>query len=168
MNPNGLYSSPHSSLPLATEQQLDSDDGAGQCQSGDDAENEYDDQHENARNGKRKRPISVSYVSSTLFPLSLPPPKMHLLSFGHMCYPLPFSSLPSKARLATQEHFGLCLCLYSRFRLHHHYQHLLLIRFPTRLNTSDRLPFSLLLQQKRNPLLMRRPSPDANCASRER
>ena len=40
----------------------ESDEG-GQGFSGDDGENDYDDHHESTRNGgKRKRPISVSYV----------------------------------------------------------------------------------------------------------
>jgi hypothetical protein len=58
--PNGGQQlSPRSSL-LQTEH-MDSDEG-GQPLSGDDAENDYDDQNEGMRNGKRKRPISVSYA----------------------------------------------------------------------------------------------------------
>lgn len=66
--PNGgPQLSPRSSLPHA--EHAESDDG-GQPLSGDDAENDYDDQNESLRNGKRKRPISVSYAPR--FSLSYP------------------------------------------------------------------------------------------------
>lgn len=57
-HPNGhpQQSSPRSSLHLT--EPADSDDN----RSGDDGENDYDDHHESTRHGKRKRPISVSYV----------------------------------------------------------------------------------------------------------
>lgn len=51
----------------------DSDDGGF---SGDDGENDYDHHHESTRQGKRKRPISVSYVHCTLLSLTL---AFHLL-----------------------------------------------------------------------------------------
>lgn len=60
------HSSPRSSLHHT--EAPDSDDGG---QSGDDGENEYDDSHESTRQGKRKRPISVSYVHVPY--LSVPP-----------------------------------------------------------------------------------------------
>jgi hypothetical protein len=53
------HSSPRSSLHHT--EPADSDDG-GQALSGDDGENDYDDHQESTRHGKRKRPISVSYV----------------------------------------------------------------------------------------------------------
>jgi hypothetical protein len=53
------HSSPRSSLHHT--EPADSDDG-GQALSGDDGENDYDHHYESTRQGKRKRPISVSYV----------------------------------------------------------------------------------------------------------
>ena len=58
----GSDSSPRDFKRLHTEQQ-DSGDEAGQNNSGDDRsdnDNDLDDSHDVVRNGKRKRPISVS------------------------------------------------------------------------------------------------------------
>ena len=59
-NGHGQQQSPRSSLHHT--EGPDSDDG-GQGMSGEDGENDYDDHHQSTRHGgKRKRPISVSYV----------------------------------------------------------------------------------------------------------
>jgi len=56
----GQHTSPRSSLHHT--EQADSDDAG---HSGDDGENDYDDHNESTRQGKRKRPISVSYVHAS-------------------------------------------------------------------------------------------------------
>lgn len=55
-------------VSLQSKQEPDSDDGNNALQSGD--ENDQDDDHDSSgavRNGKRKRPISVSYVFQSSF-----------------------------------------------------------------------------------------------------
>lgn len=86
-NGQGQHSSPRSSLHHA--EQPDSDDG--QMLSGEDGENDYDDHQESSRSGKRKRPISVSYVA--LFSLSaISSSLVVMLSITHVFVLLLYSS----------------------------------------------------------------------------
>lgn len=88
-HPNGhrQHSSPRSSLHHT--EPADSDDG-GQGLSGDDGENDYDDHQESTRHGKRKRPISVSYVHPHVQYLSLPSFYLQLCLSRPPCCPSNF------------------------------------------------------------------------------